>query len=743
MTRLYRRCFPRFRALFHGGFCVALFFVYAAPIFVCATAGAQQIKSMDFRNQNITDILMVLAEASGTSILPDETVSGTASFHFSDSDFMEALEAFLPGYKLYHRRDGNVIRVSRIHSGYDRERNRVSLKAEDIGIEALIKALAKTINVSILYDPLPDISLSVDIDNLEVGKALDIIMLKLTDFVLSEDEAWYYIQRRPAGGGEADSASERVPRIVREGDLYSVNTDRGRFQELVAELFKAGEKEYSVLTKTDSVLENLYFSGKDFEGMLRIILEQGNADYALNNGIYYIVELQRRDILKKLKETVIVPLRHIPAQEFPSLLPAEYAGNNLLKVDKNTNTVILTGTAEEIVPIRNFLETVDRPAEGLEYRRFELKYLPVEDFLSMAPQKLLPIAPAVVPHSNAFIVQGAAETIDALAGYIGTVDKKDEGYPVELKYIKIDELLKNLPPSVTKDDLSDSGYPNLLFFTGPREKRELFIRELALIDKPKPQIRYELLVIEYMKNNETRLGGSIGASNAEEGASPGTSFLGNLSNVMNLSFDVVAQFGYQFALNLSAQLGENIAQVYADTTLNGLSGQEIRFQNTDTFRYQEFEVDADTGNLSRTGVTREISSGLIVALNGWVSGDNMITMSVNATVSKQNNNPSSDSTAIPSTSERVVNTQIRTLSGKPVVLSGLIKETTDKTRKKVPGLGSIPLFKNLFGESADTNEKTEIVIYIVPYLVMDGEEDRDMNRRLERYYRTLVAEYGK
>jgi type II secretory pathway component GspD/PulD (secretin) len=739
MAKLHKHCFPRPGIRSGGQLCAALFFVCV----ICAAIQAQQIKSMDFRNQNITDILMVLAEASGTSILPDETVSGTASFHFSDSDLMQALEVFLSGYKLYHRRESNVIRVSRIHSGYDRERDRVTLRAEDVDIESLIKALAKTINTSILYDPLPKISLSVDIADLEIKKALDIIMLKLTDFVLTEDEAWYYIQRRPAGNGETKTAAEQTPRIIREGDLYSVNMDQGRFQDLVTELFKIGEREYSVLTKADSVLENLYFSGKDFEGLLRIILEQGNADYVLNNGIYYIVELQRRDVLKKLKETVIVPLRHISAQEFPSLLPAEYTGNNLLKIDKSTNAVILTGTAEEIAPVRNFLETIDRPADGLEYRRFELKYLAVEDFLSMVPQKLLPIAPAVVPHSNTFVVQGSAESITALAEYIGAVDKKDEGYPVELKYIKIDELLKNLPPSVTEDDLCDSGYPNLLFFTGPREKRELFVRELALIDKPKPQIRYELLVIEYMKSNETRIGGSLGVSGSEEGVAPGASFLGSLSNVMNLSFDVVAQFGYQFALNLSAQLGENLAQVYADTTLNGLSGQEIRFQNTDTFRYQEFEVDADTGNLSRTGVTREISSGLIVALNGWVSGDNMITMSVNATVSKQNSNPSSDSTAIPSTSERVVNTQIRTPSGKPVVLSGLIKETADKTRKKTPVLGDIPLLKHLFGESADTKEKTEIVIYIVPYLIMDEDEERDMNRRLERYYRTLVAEYGR
>jgi type II secretory pathway component GspD/PulD (secretin) len=212
---------------------------------------------------------------------------------------------------------------------------------------------------------------------------------------------------------------------------------------------------------------------------------------------------------------------------------------------------------------------------------------------------------------------------------------------------------------------------------------------------------------------------------------------------MNLSIDVVSQFGYQFAANLSIQLGDNTAEVYADTTLNGLSGQEIKFQNTDTYRYQEFEVDADTGNITRTGITREISSGLIVALNGWVSGDDMITISVNATVSKQNNNSTGDTSTIPSTSERVVNTQIRTPSGKPVVLSGLMKEDTNKNSKKVPLLGDIPLLGRLFRDQADTKEKTEIVIYIVPYLIRDRTEEQDIPLRLEEYYQSFIQGYAK
>jgi type II secretory pathway component GspD/PulD (secretin) len=639
---------------------------------------AQRMKSMDFRNQHIRDILMALAEISGTSIIADETVEGLATFHFSDSEFEDSLKTFLASYDLFYVKEENTFRVSRIQGNIDGPSGLVSLRAKEVGVETLIRTLAKMWNTTILYDPLPRISLSVDIEALAPEKVLEILMQRLQEFSLEKDDSYYYIRH----AGEPRQTAEAGTRISREGDAYAISVKSARFLALLPELFKTAEKEYAILAKTDAVLENLYYQGKDFDSLLRIILEQGNADYAIQNNIYYIVELQRKDILKKFRETRIVPLRYFPAQDLPALLPQDLAAGNSLRVDKKTNAAIVTGTAEEISPVLLFIEQIDRPGEN---------------------------------------------------------------WPIPLKYLKTEELLKNLPPGTAKEEIADSGFPNLIFYTGPKEKRELFQKDLAIIDRPRPQLRYELLVIEYMKNTDARISRSLQIGPAGEGAQAGDmSFLGNLSNVMNLSFDVVAQFGYQFAANLSAQLGENTAEVYANTTLNGLSGQEIKFQNTDTYRYQEFEVDADTGAISRTGVTREITSGLIVALNGWVSGDDMITISINATVSKQNNNSSTDSTALPTTSERVVHTQVRTPSGKPVTLSGLVKEDVNKIVRKIPLLGDIPLLGRLFRDQTDIKEKTEIVIYIVPYLSRDSEDEgQEGSAKFERYYRSLVEGRAK
>ena len=56
---------------------------------------------------------------------------------------------------------------------------------------------------------------------------------------------------------------------------------------------------------------------------------------------------------------------------------------------------------------------------------------------------------------------------------------------------------KNLPPSVSKDDVLATGDSTLVFFIGSDDRKKQLLRELALLDRPIPQIRYELLVVQY------------------------------------------------------------------------------------------------------------------------------------------------------------------------------------------------------------------------------------------------------
>ncbi len=702
---------------------------------------SQNIKSMEFHNQNITDILLVLAESSGVSIIPDETVSGKASFYFSESSLDDALTRFLSTYKLYFEKKDNYITVSKIKISHNKESGLTSLKADNVEIGIVLRKLSDKIGKTILYDNLPSASISLDIDNLPVQDILEICIKKYPDYSVETADSYYYVKRTVEKQGCSKSSNGTA--LKKNGSLYTLNLDKGRFLETLTKLFNLEQVEYSLFVQADTQLENLYFTDKDFHTMLHLILEQGNSDYIEKNGIFYIIDLQKKGISGKLKTTEIINLKWISSQDITPLIPSELASSSVMKVDKNNNALLLTGTKEEIEPLRNFIEKVDTPMGGMKYIKIDLKYINAKETVSLIPAKMVQQPPVVIPGTNSILASGTDETLNILSDFINSIDKKKTGTPIKLKYIQAETLLKNIPPSINKEDIIDSGFPNLLFYTGSEENKELLQHELSLIDKPHPQIKYQLLVIQYTDGTSSAIKPTFTFNPDNENRDESFIFNGELSNIMNLNFDIISKFGYQFAANLNARITENTANVFTDTTLTALSGQEVKFQNTDTYRYIEYNYDSTS--TTRSSTTQQITSGLIVGLNGWVSGDNMITMAVNATVSKQNSdNGSSSSTTLPSTSERVVSTQVRTMSGEPVVISGLIKEDISESESRVPGLGKIPGLGRLFKHTSKSKEKTEIVIYIVPHLIQDTENSDSDPLNIERYYQKFLGQqYAK
>jgi len=721
-------CHSRRRA---GG--PALVLALALLVGAAAAAQGQQIQEMQFANQPVTDILLALAEVSGQSIIPDETVTGTASYYFSQTDFETALELFLFTYKMYYVKEGGVYYVSRIRSSYDAPSGTVSMDAEDVEIPFLIQAASRAIGKTILYDPLPNQRLTVHVTRVRPDKLLEILIRRFPDFRVVADEDYYYVNRVPPKPPEptVGGTQARAVRVSRQGTLYSLNVRKDRFQEVVGELFREAGMEYSLLARKDIVLEDLRFENKDFQTMLRLILDQAAADYARVGEVYYIFEMQGRDVLKKLKTSLRIPLHHLAAKELAALFPADLLSAQLFKIDATRNAVILSGSLEELAPVQEFIRKLDQPVAGMRYHLFRLNHLSAAKIQGLLPPEYRYIEPTVLPDSNAFVALLSDDTAGQLRDYLTMIDVRVATETVRLNFIKAEDLLKRLPPSIAKEEILETNDPSVVFVRTSPEKLQDFYADLEVIDKPVPQIRYQLLVIQYRNGESLNWSDGLEASTAAGG--PDASFMGTIGKLLNLSFDVVSAFGVQFAVQLNLDLSESDARVLADTTVVGLSGQEINFQNTDTFRYQEVEVDEE-GNTRYTGVTREITSGLIFKIQGWVSGDGMITLDVKATVSKRGTVSSASVGALPTTSENVVNTRARTLSGEPVVIGGLMRQETNIELSKLPLLGDIPGLGVLFQSRKDSVESSELVIYILPRVEYGVGGSDAIALELERLY---------
>lgn len=718
--------------------CKSCFFLVMIAFCVAADVNAQSKDAslyMDFRNQNIADIIYSIAELCGESVLVDETVTGTATFRFEDKDFESALNRFAEHCQLYVTvRDGAYM-VSKVRIDYTADGN-LAISAERVQVEPFLNILSRFTNRTIVFDTLPSATVTIRVQDAGIEDVLNLAIVKLLGFGLERIADGFYVTK---SSGNLNKRNIDVFTMSEVEGKFSVSIQKASFANVIDTMFKKAKREYSLLSKPNIQFENMTYTDKKFDELLTVMLEQASCDYTESGGIYYIYEIQKKDVVKKFKETKVIRLKNIGTEAFAALLPGELNGSGFAKFDKGNNAVILTGSPAEIQPIENFIQKIDMPADDRRFKCFYLDNVSAKDAAGLIPKTLLFSDVVLLPSENGFVTQVTEESEKSLDAFVGLLDGKKENHAVKLRYIKSEDLLKALPPSAGKENVTETTNPTLVFFSGTEEQFADFSRDLEFIDRPKQQIKYQLLVIQRQRTNGHNWGTSFSAGSSE---ASGRSWSGMLSNIFSINFDIISHFGVQFAQSLNAELSGGKSRVLADTTLNGISGESLSFSNTNTYRYRDIIVDTN-GDLY-TSTTREIASGLTLTVNGWVSGDGMVTVKIDAQVSKQgsaepaSSNSVADTTNPPATSEKKVSTNVRTKSGELVMIGGLFQQEEDVTEKKTPLLGSIPFLGWLFKSRNATMAETEFIIYLVPFVEQDKNAILSETENLAR----LTQKYG-
>ncbi|MGN0739523.1 MAG: secretin N-terminal domain-containing protein [Treponema sp.] len=693
---------------------------------------------MDFRNQKISDIIYSVADVCGASVIIDETVSGSATFRFEDKDFKSALERFARHCRLYVEENDGIYFITKVQVKTN-ESGRLSVNTENVRIEPFLNMLSRHTNRTILFDSLPDMTVTIRVTDAALEDVLNLAAVKLHGFGLERIADGFYITK---SAGTANRRSIDIFTMSEDGGKFSCSIQKAAFANVIETLFKKGNREFSLLSKPNATLENISYTDKEFDGLLSLLLNQCSCDFSVSGNVYYIYEIQKKDVIKKFKETRIVRVRNISIENIVSMLPNELNAQGFVKQDKNSNSLILTGSPSEINPIEEFIRKADVPLEDRNYRSFYFENADAKEAAALIPKTLLLTDIIMLPSGNGFITQVTKECEEKINEFISMLDGKKQVRAVRLKYIKSDELIKSLPAGAGRDGITETSEPALVFFSGTDRQFEDFSKNLEEIDRPKQQIKYQLLVVQRQKTGGLNAGASFSAGNTDTGT--GYSWSGTLSNIFNINFDIISKFGVQFAGSLNAELSEGKSRVLADTTLNGISGESLSFSNTNTTRYRDIIVDTK-GDLY-TSTTREISSGLTLCVNGWASGDGMVTVKVDAQVSKQGSSESSssgssgaDTTMPPSTTEKKVSTNVRTKSGEPVVIGGLFQTEEEVSEKRIPLLGKIPFIGCLFKKKVVSAVETEFVIYLVPSVEKPQEKVPGENENLLR----LKEKYGE
>lgn len=283
------------------------------------------------------------------------------------------------------------------------------------------------------------------------------------------------------------------------------------------------------------------------------------------------------------------------------------------------------------------------------------------------------------------------------------------------------------------------------------EETNRYIAEIvASLDRPVPQVLIKVLFLEITHNK----GLDYGVDSQFRGPASFPGAEGGQKNALETilgSASALAQaqpFGsfFSFAVGDFAGLINAVSEMGTLEVLSRPSilvrhnqeatitiGQEVPFiRNTQI---------SDTGLITNTIEYEDI--GIILTVTPRVTADGWVDMAVVTEIS--NILPEDQSIAISATTtapvfaKRSAETRVVVPNGQTVVIGGLMQDNVSETTRKTPILGSIPLLGLAFRHKEKSNQKTELLMFLTPYVVRTGRELRDLSM-LEKGKADLIPE---
>ena len=173
-------------------------------------------------------------------------------------------------------------------------------------------------------------------------------------------------------------------------------------------------------------------------------------------------------------------------------------------------------------------------------------------------------------------------------------------------------------------------------------------------------------------------------------------------------------------------------------TMDNQKAEIMVGQNVPFLTGQTQNATTGTGTLFNTIERRDV--GIKLTLTPQISSDDNVRLEVNQEISDVIAS-SSLNAAGPTTSKRSASTTVVVKDRQTMVIGGLIRDNVTSSESKVPFLGDIPLLGWLFKSKTTSIDKTNLMIFITPYIIKNEGEATDLTERKNETLENFRKEY--
>ena len=400
--------------------------------------------------------------------------------------------------------------------------------------------------------------------------------------------------------------------------------------------------------------------------------------YSLDEKGYELVE--ENNILRVIKkeesknESIIIKLKNVDVNF------AKQSLENISKQLEDKNTSIIENSLDNSIMIIS-------NKKNLEYLQ---KYMKNIDNSSLSTKKLTKIIN--LKNSDATNIIKIVEDV---------VNKKTY-------------LNSNLKPVISSDVESNS-----IIVMGNVDEVDSVYNLIEELDKEKTQVYVQAKIIEVNDDLVNQIGVSYGIFGAKSAGNVLSSFSASLNKGEIPTFfidgikipDMSSGLALGASINLLKQSGA--LDIVSEPSILAINNKESSIYVGETISIKVSSSVTDGGTVKENFEREDV--GLTLKVKHRISNETKVILDIETILEGVKTTQTISGNA--DTSKKQIKTTAILNNGESVIIGGLIENKSEKTEQKVPVLGDVPLFGELFKNSVENAKKNNLVIIVTPYLI--------------------------
>lgn len=273
----------------------------------------------------------------------------------------------------------------------------------------------------------------------------------------------------------------------------------------------------------------------------------------------------------------------------------------------------------------------------------------------------------------------------------------------------------------------------------PKEYRKI-LAMLRQIDAPATQVLINTTIAEVVLNNELRYGvqayldnGNVGGGFFANDATRTRSGISLKPAIPGMNFFVGSISDPQVVID--ALSGVTKVRVVSSPSVLVLENETATIKVGDQVPIQTQTLITDGGNSMNSFEYRD--TGVILKVKPRVNANGVVTIELGQELSAER--PAGDVGVgnNPTFTQRSITSKVSVNDQQTVLLGGLISGREDGVRQTVPGANKVPLLGDLVGTTDNTSRRNELIIFITPKIIRNGEEAARESQELRDKMRNL------